>query len=199
MLERDPMTRTRTLLTWTGLVAVALALGLGSAVLAVRFASRRGAIRIGPWQTSATLGSSGAGMYERAAVAVHALFVLSRQETVYYRAHQDDSGRELDARCDYLIRGRPPDARWWSITAYGNDDFLIANPENRYSFNMANVVTEAEGSFLIRASPRPQPGNWLPLGGTGHVSFTLRLYVPSAEIAAHPERVVLPGITGACP
>ena len=193
------MTRARTLLMWTGLAAAALALGLGSAALAVRIASRRGAIRLGPWTTSATLGSSEAGLYERAAVATHALFVLSRAETVYYRAHEDDSGRDLDARCDYQIRGRPPDARWWSITAYGSDDYLIANPENRYSFNMANMMREADGSFLIRASPRRQPGNWLPLGGKGHVSFTLRLYVPSPDIAAHPESAVLPSIAGACP
>ena len=189
----------RTVLRSTALVALSIALGLGSAMLCIRIASRRGAIRIGPWGTSTTLGSSEAGMYERAAVAIHALFVLNRAETIYYRAHVDDGGRDLDARCDYQIRGRPFDARWWSITAYGSDDFLIANSQGRYSFNMATLASEPDGSFLIRASPKPQPGNWLPLGGKGHVSFTLRLYVPAAGIAAHPERALLPSIAGECP
>ena len=138
-------------------------------------------------------------MYERAATATHALFVLNRSETLYYRAHTDDAGVDLDARCDYEIRGRPLDARWWSITAYGGDDFLIPNREKRYSFNMASLAQEPDGSFLIRASAGPQPGDWLPLGRSGHVSFAVRLYVPSAEISAHPERAALPSITGRCP
>ncbi len=181
------------------LVVIAVVLGIGSALLAIRFVSRSGAIRIGPWTTSVTLGSREAGLYERAAVAVHALFVLNRTETVYYRAYTDDAGRALDARCDYQIQGPPPDARWWSLTAYGSDDFLIPNAPKRYSFNMANAGREPDGSFLIRASSRPQAGSWLPLGDRGAVSFTLRLYVPSREIAAHPERAVLPRITGVCP
>jgi hypothetical protein len=189
----------RNVLTFTGLATLSLALGIGSAVASVRLASRRGAIRVGPWATSLTAGSSEAGMYERAAVAVHALFVLNRGETVYYRARSDDSGRALDARCEYRIRGRPFDARWWSITAYGSDDFLIPNPQRRYSFNGTNLPLEPDGSFLVRAGPGTGPGNWLPLGASGHVSFTLRLYVPSAEIASHPDRASLPSITGDCP
>ena len=192
-------TRTRKMLTSTGLVALSLALGVGSAALSIRFASRRGAIQVGSWRASATVGGTDSGMYERAAIATHALFVLNRDETFYYRAHTDDAGGDLDARCDYEIRGRPLDARWWSITAYGRDDFLIPNQEKRYSFNMANLAKEPDGSFVIRASARPKPGNWLPLGGSGHVSFALRLYVPSAEISSHPERAALPSITGRCP
>src|SRR5215468_11543882 len=179
-------TRARKILTSTGLVALSVTLGVGSAALSIRFASRRGAIQVGSWRASATVGGSDSGMYERAAIATHALFVLNRDETFYYRAHTDDAGADLDAR-------------WWSITAYGGDDFLIPNQERRYSFNMANLAKEPDGSFVIRASARPKPGNWLPLGGSGHVSFALRLYVPSAEISSHPERAALPSITGRCP
>ena len=193
------MTRGRKLLASTGLATLSLLLGVGSAALSIRLVSRRGAIQVGPWRTSPTVGSSDSGMYERAATATHALFVLNRSETLYYRAHTDDAGVDLDARCDYEIRGRPLDARWWSITAYGGDDFLIPNREKRYSFNMASLAQEPDGSFLIRASARPQPGDWLPLGRSGHVSFAVRLYVPSAEISAHPERAALPSITGRCP
>src|SRR5215831_13204955 len=174
-------------------------LGVGSAALSIRWLSRRGGIQVGPWRTSTTVGGSNSGMYERATAATHALFVLNRSETIYYRAHTDDAGRDLTARCDYEIRGRPLDARWWSITAYGPDDFLIRNREKRYSFNMANLAKEPDGSFLIRASAKSQPGNWLPRGGSGHVLFTLRLYAPSAEISAHAERAALPSITGRCP
>jgi hypothetical protein len=181
------------------LVLLTLLLGVGSAVAAIHVASRRGSLRIGPWVASLDVGSSGANMYLRAAIAVHALFVLNRNETIYFRAHTDGAGRALDSRCSYEIRGRALPARWWSVTAYANDDFLIPNAADRYSFTMANIAYEPDGTFVIRASPQKQQGNWLPLGSAGRVSLTLRLYNPTPEAAAHPESLVLPTITGSCP
>jgi hypothetical protein len=132
-------------------------------------------------------------------VAADAPFALNRGETLYFNARVDDSGRRLLARCDYEIRGVPLDARWWSITAYGADNFLIPNSERRYSFTMANLRPESDGRFTIRASARKQPGNWLPLGeGGGGVSFTLRLYNPTRQIVADPRSVPLPSIVGRC-
>src|SRR5262249_22656221 len=139
-------------------------LGVGSAALSIRLVSRRGAIQVGPWRTSPTVGSSDSGMYERAATATHALFVLNRSETLYYRAHTDDAGGDLDARCDYEIFGRPLDARWWAITAYGGDDFPIPNPEKRHPFNIADLAPGADGSFLIRGNARPPPWRLLAPG-----------------------------------
>jgi hypothetical protein len=175
------------------------ALGIGSAIGAIHVASRRGSLHIGPWVASLDVGSAAANMYLRAAIAVHALFVLNRSETIYFRAHTDATGRRLDSSCTYEIRGRPLPARWWSITAYAADDFLIPNAEDRYSFTMANVAYEPDGSFLIHAGSQKQPGNWLPLGDAGHLSFTLRLYNPTPEALAHPESMMLPALTGSCP
>ncbi len=194
------MPRLRSLPTSMGLVALSLTLGLGSAALAVRNAARGWDLRAGAWTTSLTAGGADAGLYQRAAVAVHALFALNRGETLYYRALADDSGRPLSARCDYELRGMPPQARWWSLTAYGADGFLIPNGERRYSFNMANLRREPDGRFVIRASARRQAGNWLPLGeGGGKVSFTLRLYNPAPHIAADPRTAHPPSIAGTCP
>lgn len=190
----------RAALEAAAIAVVALSLGVGSAVVAINGVWRAGGLTIGPWATSVTAGGPRAGLYERAAVAVHALLVLGRAESLYYHAHKDGSGRALSARCDYEIRGSPPPARWWSLTAYGDDDFLIPNAEHRYSFNMANTLREPDGRFVIRASPRPQKGNWLPLGaGGGRVSFTLRLYNPERDVAMDPARAPLPTIVGNCP
>jgi hypothetical protein len=177
----------------------ALILGAGSALAAIHHVTRAGTIRVGPWATSTTTGSTSAGLYERAAIAVHALFVLNRTETVYFRAYSDDRGTLLDGACEYEIKGRPLSARWWSVTAYGADDYLIPNPANRYSFTMKNLTYEPDGSFIVRAGRTTQPGNWLPLE-SGHPSFVLRLYNPDARIAADPATAVLPTIrTVACP
>ena len=86
-----------------------------------------GGVSDGPWSTSLDTGSSEGGPYLRARIAVHGLLALSREETVYYSALRDSDGADLVGNCSYRLEGRDPPTRWWSITAYGADDFLIPN------------------------------------------------------------------------
>lgn len=188
----------KTLFKWLLGLLCAAALGGGSALYALERVARFDTQSIGPWRVSTTAGSPASGLYERAAIAVHALFVLGREETLYYRAHTDANGRALDGRCDYLLRGKAPDARWWSITAYGRDDYLIPNPEHRYSYTARNLTFETDGSYLLRVSPFRTDGNWLPVVDKQPFSLTLRLYVPSAQIVAQPELATLPTIEALC-
>lgn len=183
---------------WFAGLVVATLLGLGSAWGALRLVADRAAIRIGPWQTSTTYGSTASSLYERADIALHALFVLNHKETLYYRARRDTAGQTLNGVCDYILRGTPPSARWWSITAYGSDDYLIANTESRFSFTAGTLALEADGSYVINVSPRPQKGNWLPVR-SAPFSLTFRLYNPAAAIAANPEVAPLPTIETRCP
>jgi hypothetical protein len=90
-------------------------------------------------------------------------------------------------------RGRDPDARWWSITAYAADDFLIPNPAHRYSVSKTQIARAPDGSFTARVSAAPAPGNWIALK-PGAFSLSLRLYNPGASIVADPAHVALPRI-----
>ena len=176
------------------LVLAAVVLGIGSAALAVRHVDNLGQTRVGPWVTSSTAGSADAGVYQRATVAVHALFVLNRSQTIYFRALTDDSGEQLRAECEYELRGRPLPARWWSLTVYGKDDFLIQNAEDRYSFNMKNIALDPDGGFAVRIGERRQPGNWLPTAGRQPIKLTLRLYNPEPGAADRPGAIALPSV-----
>ena len=40
-------------------------------------------------------------------------------------------------------QGRDPEARWWSITAYTRDHFLIETPSHRYSVDKSSAVRAA--------------------------------------------------------
>lgn len=51
-----------------------------------------------------------------------------------------------------------------AISSQGGDDFLSPNEQRRHSVQL-DLAKEPDGGFVIRASARPQPGNWLPLGG----------------------------------
>jgi hypothetical protein len=152
-----------------------------------------GAVKDGPWRTSLAIGSSGGGLYTRAAVALHGLLALNRSETVYYTALTDSSGAPLDGACSYAVIGRDPDARWWSITAYGPDDYLIASAAHRYSVSKSSLAREPDGSFRATVSAQPSPGNWIALM-PGRFSLTLRLYNPGAGVAADPAHAALPKI-----
>lgn len=178
-------------------VALALVLGVGSALLFVRGAGLGGDLTVGPWTTSTIIGSNEADPYTRAKVAVAGLLALNRSETIYFTAAHDDTGDLLRRGCTYKIMGSDPPARWWSITLYGADHFLVPNPEGRYSYGGNTVTREDDGSFVISVGPEEEDGNWIPTddGLTDDTfTLTLRLYNPEEAAARDPSGVALPQI-----
>jgi hypothetical protein len=172
------------------------AIGYGTAVAAYDSMYSRGNVRNGQWETNLSAGSSEAGMYTRAQIALHALLALARSEAVYYQCAGDNRGEQLRAACDYRIDGKPLDARWWSITVYGKDDFLIPNELRRYSFNTNTVKLNSDGSYVIYLSALPKEGNWLPAGTQDQkVVLMLRLYNPGQSVYDNPGGIELPRIT----
>jgi hypothetical protein len=191
----------RTIAKALGMFALALALALISAWWMIFHTPRSLAVSDGPWRTSTVIGGTDADLYTRAIVAITGLFALNRSETIYFSAEESDTHQKLRARCSYVVEGKPLDARWWSVTAYADDYFLIPNPAQRFSYNMGNLKNEPGGSFRILAAPTEQEGNWLPTGsGDGGFSLLLRLYNPGPELLAKPASVHLPSITevGTC-
>ncbi len=174
-------------------LVIGTALGLFVTWLTVIHDGMPGGVSDGPWKTNLLIGSSGGDIYTRADVAVHGLLALNRSETIYYSASTDDGGDALDGRCTYLITGRDPPTRWWSVTVYGADDFLIPNPAGRYSISKTSVTRDASGAFVATIAPKPIGPNALPTNGQ-KFGMTLRLYNPSPAVAADPAHVKLPAI-----
>ena len=172
----------------------AVILGLGSAWLAVLHWPADQALHVGAWRTSLSAGSQAANPYSRARIAITSLFALDRRETIYFEATTDDRGAALRANCQYRVIGSTLPARWWSITAYADDNFLIANSANRFSFNMGNIAYDADGAFTLLLASSPHPGNWLPSGSQGGIILLLRLYNPAPDVAAEPSAAKLPRI-----
>ena len=152
-----------------------------------------GDVQDGPWHTSLLVGSAASGPYLRASVAIHGLLALNRHETIYYSTSRDDAGDRLEGNCTYRVAGRDPAARWWSITAYGPDDYLIPNAANRYSVSKNAVAREDDGSFIVMVAHGDSGPNWIPVGD-GPFSLSLRLYNPQASVTADPAKVALPTI-----
>jgi len=175
-------------------ILIAIVLGIGSAFGLINLIGSASEIKNGPWRTDLTAGTSVGNIYSRALVSIRGLMALSKSETMYFTAFTDGKGHPLRDKCSYIIEGRPLAARWWSITLYGQDNFLTPNRLNRYSYSMTNVRWNPDGTYSIHVSPTLREGNWLPSAGGRHFTLTIRLYNPEPSVYEHPESTPLPHI-----
>jgi hypothetical protein len=187
------------LLKLLGVLFGALLIGLGSAWWVIS-AGLGTALQNGAWSTDPAIGSEAAGPYSRAAVATAGLLALNKGETIYFTASVDDAGEPLSTKCRYKLEGKPLATRWWSITAYGSDHYLIPNAANRYSQAMNTVARNPDNSFTINVSPDGSGLNGIPTGFAGTddgaaFSLTLRLYNPAEETHSNLARIELPSVT----
>jgi hypothetical protein len=72
---------------------------------------------------------------------------------------------------------------FWSVTAYGDDDYLIDNPLQRYAVGDRDpLVFNADGSLDLwvqaDAPPADQQNNWLPVRAGAPFLLNARLYWP---------------------
>jgi hypothetical protein len=183
----------RIFLKIVAVLVIGTLLGLAATWATVFHGGWGGDVTDGPWKTSLTTGSNEGSMYQRASVAVHGLLALNRNETIYYTASTDSAGAALSGACRYVVTGRDPNARWWSITAYGADDYLIPNPAGRYSVSINGVIRGDGGIFGIAVTKNGSGANWIP-PGDGPFSLTLRLYNPDPKVVADPAHAALPTI-----
>ena len=104
---------------------------------------------------------------------------------VYAKTGIDADGQPLSGECRYQLHfdTLPPitDGGFWSVTAYGSDDFLIANPIERYCINdRSGYKLNEDGSLdivLSKDAPEDQ-SNWLPVGEDDFHLF-MRIYLPN--------------------
>ena len=193
-------------------VFTALLVGLGTAWWGVR-AGGEAPVTVGVWRSEVLAGSVDASPYTRARVALGGLLALGPAETLYFVAERDEAGQPLRANCPYRVAGPAPQARWWSVTAYGDDRFLLPAPQHRYSVNSgAAGALPGEVSFVTGPAPPAVPAPpalpappsgpslWLPTPGGQGLLLVLRLYQPGPALRANLQSMVPLRITavGGC-
>lgn len=110
---------------------------------------------------------------------------------VYMKSGYDDAGVILNGKDQYIMHidaGQMPPVKekgFWSITAYGDDDFLIENPIERYSVSdRTPFVKNDDGSvdiYIQSDKPEGHEANWLPVCPDGFHLF-LRVYRPEDSV-----------------
>lgn len=133
------------------------------------------------------IGDFGDAYNFRAAVALVGLGANTTEVAIYPRTDNDSDGGLLDGKNTYVLHfsSMPPvlELGFWSITAYGDDDYLIDNPINRYNVtDRSDFTVNPDGSLDVTLSATdPADGTfWLPTGEKGFHLF-MRLYLPDLK------------------
>jgi hypothetical protein len=166
------------------LTFVAIVIGIGTAVYSIATWKNSSQQNLGNWQTiGKDKDVNTADLLSIAQISVFATYPLTKKEVIYLNTSNDSEGNPIDPKYDYTINGKKFNAGYWSITAYDQDGFLIANPIKKYSYNFEDVKYEADStSYKINLSSNKKNQNWLPINGTQKVSLVIRLYQPSEEL-----------------
>lgn len=183
-------------------LAVAAAIGLGSTWFALTRNVAFGAMRIGAWTSYPKTGGAEIDPYARASIARSGVLPMGLGDGVAFIARADDAHRPLDGRCDVVMTGATPQARFFTVTIYDRDGRLIPNALHRYGFTSQELVRQADGQFELVIAPRARPGNWLPTGGVERYVLVMRFYDTPVGVATRAEREApMPSIqtrSGAC-
>jgi hypothetical protein len=134
------------------------------------------------------LGRYGSDYNTRAAVAMVGLGANLPEDAIYPNTALDHQGNPLNGqhryRMHFAANSLPPVKAFWSITAYGADEFLIDNPIQRFALGDRDpLVFNADGSLdiWIQATPpdsKEAHANWLPVQKGAPFLLNARLYWP---------------------
>ena len=181
-------------------LTLAAVVGLGSTWLALSRGIAVSTLKLGAWSAHPKAGTADIDPYARAAIERSGELPIGVGDGISFTARTDDNARTLDGRCDVVVSGTTPQARFFTLTLYGRDGRLVANALNRHGFTSQELIRKADGRFDIVLGPRARTGNWLPTGGVERYVIVLRLYDTPVGIATRSGREApMPTITlGRC-
>lgn len=177
------------------------AIGLGATWMTSTHGTSFGTLKIGAWTARPRTGSAEIDPYSRASVARSGELPIGTGDGIAFTAATDDKGRTLDGRCDVLVSGTTPAARFWTLTLYDTQGQLVANSLQRYGFTSEEILRNSDGTFEVRIAARARSGNWLPTGGLDKYLLVMRFYDTPVGVATRGQRdAPMPAIaTTGCP
>jgi hypothetical protein len=168
-----------------------LAQGVGAGAQRVAGGGGASAHEVNGWQTrTGQIGRYGDDFLLRAVVAQSGWGANVPEEAVYVESLRDAPGDLYSGSQAYVLHfgagSLPPAKAFWSLTAYGLDGFLVANPTGRYSVGdrTPGVQTNRDGSvdfYLQHDPPAGHQSNWLPTPAGGF-RLTMRIYLPEPSV-----------------
>jgi len=163
----------REFLILLGVLLAGAVAGLFSARWAADSAVLAGAVRVGAWRAWPDAGKAGVLPHARLRHYLDGALPPSPGNRLELVADTDDDGRSLNAACAYVVRGKMPPVRFWSLALHS--DAEGASARAFASVAAEDVLYEPDASLVIGVSRRPAPGNWLRAPKEGKLRLVLHL------------------------
>jgi len=160
-------------------LALAVAVGGGAASVGMVLNSQEGigAVSVGPWTAFPDIGTPEADPYSKARVARDGVLALGRAEGLGFVADRDSAGVTLKSECSYRIEGSLPVARFWTLYATDRAHIALKSGIRRdATLHSLEVLRQPDNSISVSVGTRPEPGNWLAVGGVGAMNLVLTFY-----------------------
>jgi hypothetical protein len=177
---------------------VSLTIGIGSARWLIARSAKAIPIQLGSWQSWSDHEAGTDDPYERAHYLLSNRLPPAANQVRVYETERDDEGAAFDSNCVYTVVGPARIPTWWEISAI--DPYSGARPADDARANAissSQIVSNADGTFVLTIAREPMPGNWISPGDESRFSIAMKLRYSrrdTIELAA-----VLPRITrGEC-
>ncbi|WP_208441467.1 DUF1214 domain-containing protein [Bartonella raoultii] len=154
-----------------------------------------GPFTIGEWSAYPYVGTSKTDPYTRARAAKRGDISMGRTEGLIFQIWKDNYGRPLRPYCHYLLKGRVPEARLFTL--YMADKSLIPYTSSKdipFELYTNNITYESDGSLRINISPTPQTGNWLAIVSQKEFGLILTLYDTQIISTTPLQKLTMPSV-----
>src|SRR5260370_31739095 len=157
---------------------LATVVGLGATWVTATRGTDLGTLTIGAWTARPKTGTADVDPYSRASIARSGELPVGTGDGVAFSATTDDRKRPLDGRCDVVVSGVTPAARFWTLTLSDQKGRPVANSLQRYGFTSQEIIRGADRAVEIRVTSRSRAGHWLPPAGIDRYPLTRPLSPP---------------------
>src|SRR6202007_676395 len=99
-------------------LVIAAAVGVGATWMTTTRGTELGTLTIGAWTARPRTGTSDIDPYSRATITRNGELPIGTGDGVAFTATRDDRKKPLDGRCDIVVSGVTPPARFWTLTLY---------------------------------------------------------------------------------
>lgn len=179
------------------LLALLIAIPGGAATVwyALQSDESFGAVEVDGWTAFPDLGTAAADPYTDARVALEGALALGTAEGLSFVAQRDSQGGALRRECAYMVDGVFPSARFWTL--YAADASLApldSGRRRRAVTHSYEVIRKPDNVVAISVASGAQPGNWLPVAGSGPMSLVLTLYDTPLASSTGLSQVTMPKV-----
>jgi hypothetical protein len=89
-----------------------------------------------------------------------------------FKRTRDEEGNALRGDCAYVLEGKVPPARWWTLAATDEEGRVVGDQSVIVA---GQAFRDAEGMMRVSFAPWPVSGNWVHVG-SGTYSLMLSLH-----------------------